>query len=230
MTPVGVTTTVHRLPRGYALDVTHDSARAAPRRRRWLRSLVVVVVVLVSGVSAYVAGTMLAPRPARIATVLQTPRDASDLALIDGSDRVVTLGSRAADARWTVVFFGFLACPDVCPLTMARLAEGYRDLGEPNDLQVVMITVDPVSDPPAAVDAYARAFHPDFRGFGGDSAAIAAAAARFFVGYAGEGSTIVHTDALLLVDRDGVFRAVYGSGVTPEVMRELGNLAAGAPL
>lgn len=193
-----------------------------------LAALTLLAVAL--GTVAYLAGTLLAPEPERVATVLQTPRDASDLTLVDGLGRPVTFGSVAGAAEWTLVFFGFLACPDVCPLTMARLAEAYRDLGEPDGLQVVMITVDPVSDAPASVDAYARAFHPAFRGLGGDSAQVASAAARFFVGVAGTGTEIVHTDALLLVDAQGVFRAVYGSGVTPDVVREVARLIDGAPL
>lgn len=80
--------------------------------------------------------------------------------------------------------FGFTHCPDVCPTTLAKLAEAMRLLGPlSNDVQVLMVTVDPERDTPAVLARYVPAFHPSFLGLWGDRQAIARTAAEFKVFY-----------------------------------------------
>jgi protein SCO1/2 len=198
---------------------------------RALRIALLVLSLAVAGTLAYVAGRTLAPPPERVATVLDNPQDASDLELtVAGSGERTTFGELAARADWTLVFFGFVDCPDVCPLTMRRLAETYRDLGEPEDLQVVMVTVDPERDRGERLHGYVTGFHPSFVGLGGSAEDVAAAAQRFFIGYAGTGREIVHTEAVGLVDDGGRLRAVYGQGKVPRIGDDLVDLLAGARL
>jgi len=196
-----------------------------------VRLLLLVATLVAAGAAAFLAGRALAPPPERIATVLDNPQDVSDLALTNVTDdRRVVLGDLVAQSDWTLVFFGFVDCPDVCPLTMARLAETYRTLGEPSDLQVVMITVDPERDTGARLANYVRGFHPAFVGLGGSSQDVAAAARRFFVGYSGSGVDIVHTEAVGLVDARGRLRAVYGSSKVGGIGDDLVDLLAGSRL
>ena len=62
-----------------------------------------------------------------------------------------------------VVFFGFTQCPDVCPTSMAELAEVKKLLGPDGDkLQAVFITVDPERDTPEVLKAYMANFDPTF--------------------------------------------------------------------
>lgn len=202
--------------------------RAMPRT---LRFALIAVFIALAGVAAYVAGRSLAPGPERVATVLENPQDAADLELTLASDgRRVRLGELAGQARWTLVFFGFVDCPDVCPITMARLAELYRDLDEPGDLQVAMITVDPENDDAERLGRYVTGFHPDFAGLTGSSEDVAAAARRFFVGYNGSGEAIIHTEAVGLVDAEGRLRGVYGQGKVGRIGDDLVDLLAGGRL
>lgn len=61
------------------------------------------------------------------------------------------------------VFFGYTQCPDVCPTTMAELAQARKQLGADGDkLQVVFITVDPARDTPKVLKAYMANFDPSF--------------------------------------------------------------------
>ena len=83
------------------------------------------------------------------------------------------------EGQYLLVFFGFANCPDVCPLTLARLATTYEALEEPENVQVVMIAVDLARDTPGSVQAYAESFHPSFVGLGGTNSEIAEAAKRF---------------------------------------------------
>ena len=196
-----------------------------------LRIVAVVLTLVAAGAAAYLAGRGLAPPPERVGTVLENPQDASDLELTlaaDGS-RIV-FGDLAARSTWTLVFFGFVDCPDVCPLTMANLAETYRDLGEPEALQVVMVTVDPEEDDAERLHRYVSAFHPAFVGLGGSSEDVAVAAKRFFIGYSGTGTDVIHTEAVGLVDASGRLRAVYGQGKVGAIGNDLVDLLAGERL
>ncbi len=126
-----------------------------------------------------------------------------------------------------LIYFGFTNCPDVCPLTLGRLAKVYEDLGEPEDVQVVMVTVDPARDTPEKVQSYAGAFHPDFVGLSGSAADIARAARSVYVGFAGIGeASFTHTDAVIVLDREGRMRLVYGQDKVLRLQDDLPKILA----
>lgn len=86
--------------------------------------------------------------------------------------------------RWSLVFFGFTNCPDVCPLTMAELGEFYRLLPEASDQpvpQVIMATVDPQRDDGAELSRFLNQFHPDFIGLTGSDPALSNLADQLYV-------------------------------------------------
>lgn len=86
--------------------------------------------------------------------------------------------------QWSLVFFGFTHCPDICPLTMAELDRFYRQLEERDDIsppQVVMVTVDPQRDNEAQLVEFLDRFHPDFRGLTGPMPAIEQFAEQLYV-------------------------------------------------
>lgn len=91
----------------------------------------------------------------------QGRRYAQDFQLTDHDGRP----RRLADFRGkaVVLFFGYLQCPNYCPLALARMAEVMQLLGEDAQrVQVLFVTLDPERDGPAALKEYARAFHPSF--------------------------------------------------------------------
>ena len=91
-----------------------------------------------------------------------------------------------------VVFFGYTTCPDVCPTTLARLAEAMKRLGtEAEHVQVLMVTVDPEHDTPKKLGDYMAAFDPTFIGLIGDRPTTEAAAKAFKVFVATE-SAVTH--------------------------------------
>lgn len=79
--------------------------------------------------------------------------------------------------RPTVVFFGYTACPDICPTTMADLAIGLRSLDPEvaEQVEVVFVTTDPVRDTPEVLDAYLARFDESFVGLTGTPEQVAAA-------------------------------------------------------
>ena len=76
------------------------------------------------------------------AIVLNTPRIFSDFELVDHRGETFNI-ARMQDV-WTIVFFGFTNCPDICPTTLATLNDTYSKLkdSEKERLQIVMISLD----------------------------------------------------------------------------------------
>jgi protein SCO1 len=189
---------------------------------RRLRLVASVALLAAAGIGAYGLGVRLAPGPALAGTALQNPQDVGHHILLDAAGRERTLLEASGGARVTLVFFGFTRCPDVCPITMARLAKIYADLGEPDDVQVIMVTVDPEHDTPELVGRYAAGFHPSFVGLSGSSGQVAVAARSFYVGFAAlGGGQYTHTDVVAVVDREGRMRYVYGNDKVPRLEVDL---------
>jgi protein SCO1/2 len=144
---------------------------------------------------------------------------ARQLALPDVDGRMRTLGD--FKGKVTVVFFGYTQCPDVCPTTMAELAEVKRALGADGQrLQGVFVTLDPERDTPQVLKAYLQHFDPGFVALRGTPEQTQAAAKEFKVFYAkvpgkAEGSyTLDHTAGAFIFDADGRVRLFtrYGAG------------------
>jgi len=123
----------------------------------------------------------------------------------------------------SLLFFGFTSCPDVCPATLAVLAELNRQPPLPG-LQIVFVSVDPERDRPAALRPYLASFDPRFVGLAGSSDALApllhslgTLAER--VTLPGGAHTIDHTATLYLLDRSGRTAAVFSPPFTAAGLR-----------
>ncbi len=136
----------------------------------------------------------------------------------------------------TVVFFGYTQCPDVCPTTMAELAQVKKSLGKDGErVQGVFVTVDPERDTPELLKAYMGSFDPSFVALRGDPDQTAATAKEFKVFYAKvpgktEGSyTMDHTAGSYVFDAAGKVRLFvrYGSGAEALASDLKALLAAG---
>jgi protein SCO1 len=121
----------------------------------------------------------------------------------------------------TVVFFGYTQCPDVCPTTMAELAQVKKALGSDGDkLQAVFVTIDPERDTPEILKSYMASFDPSFVALRGTVDQTKAAAKEFKVFFAKvpgkvEGSyTMDHTAGAFVLDAKGNPRLFerYGGG------------------
>jgi protein SCO1/2 len=106
----------------------------------------------------------------------------ADFHLSDAAGKPVSL----ADFRGKVVvmFFGYTHCPQVCPTTLADLAQVMRMLDKDADkVQVLFVTLDPERDTRELLAQYPPAFYPTFKGLSGDTMATAQAAQAFGVIY-----------------------------------------------
>jgi protein SCO1 len=125
----------------------------------------------------------------------------------------------------TVVFFGYTQCPDVCPTTMAELAQIRKLLGADGDkLQTVFVTIDPERDTPEILGAYVANFGPGVAALRGNAEQTAAAAKEFKVFYAkvagkAPGSySMDHSAASFVFDPSGKVRLYVPYGADPKVL------------
>lgn len=181
------------------------------RRLFILFSLVLFFAVAMSGCTpAELIGTeMSEPFPAPDFTL--TYVDGRNISISDFQGKIVLL------------YFGYTFCPDVCPSTLLDLKRAVNELGdEGENVQVMMISVDPKRDTPEVVAEYAAHFHPSFIGLSGTEDEIAQAAGLYGIYYeahegtAESGYLVDHTASVILIDKAGNFRATYSFGTTPE--------------
>ena len=148
---------------------------------------------------------------------------ARTLSLPDQNGQARTLAD--FKGKVTVVFFGYTQCPDVCPTTMAELAQGKKALGKDGErVQGVFVTVDPERDTPAALQAYMASFDPSFVALRGTLEQTKAAAKEFKVFFAKvpgkvEGSyTMDHTAGSYVLDGSGKIRLFVRYGAPAEAL------------
>jgi len=122
--------------------------------------------------------------------------------------------------KWSMVFFGYLSCPDVCPMTLHEINSFSRLLADKSeadaeDLQVLFVSVDPARDNPKQLGEYVAHFNRDFIAATGPKIEIDRFAQQFGAGYVIEEETapgqylVAHTSAIFLVDPLGRSVAVF---------------------
>jgi protein SCO1/2 len=192
-----------------------DRAPVLKNRRRLLAGAAVAALV---GLGAGLAACQPA-KPTFKAIDITGADYARGFALPDASGQQRTLAD--FKGKVVVVFFGYTQCPDVCPTTMAELAEVKRALGADGaKVQGVFITIDPERDTPELLKTYVANFGPDFVALRGSPEQLKALAKDFKVFYAkvpgkAEGSyTMDHTAGSYIFDTQGRVRLFtrYGTG------------------
>jgi protein SCO1/2 len=142
-------------------------------------------------------------------------------------DLLTSTGERASlsdyEDQVLVLYFGYTFCPDVCPTTLSGLKKAVDQLGDAaDDVQVIMVSVDPERDSPEILGEYLSYFDPRFLGMTGTPEEIAAVATVYGVFYEAEEGTVdtgylvSHTARLMIVDRDGYLKLVMPGDATPD--------------
>jgi len=123
--------------------------------------------------------------------------------------------------RFMLVYFGYSYCPDVCPTTLALMADALGRLGPKAERIVpIFITIDPARDRPAVLKEYLKAFGGRIVGLTGNGQAVAAAARAYRVYYRrrplqGGGYAMDHSSTVYLMGPDGKFLANYDQTMDP---------------
>ena len=147
------------------------ATQASGIKRTVLLILAFIVLVVVGFISRIFQPTILSPAEmqANGTMVFQQPRQLTDFSLVD--HRGASFNRESVTGQWTLVFFGFTFCPDICPTTMVELNE-FMQLIEgteiENEVRVVMVTVDPGRDSVEQLAGYVPFFNPEFLGVTGE--------------------------------------------------------------
>ncbi len=143
------------------------------------------------------------------------------------SDAALTRLSDTA-GKWRVIFFGYMHCPDFCPLTLVEYRKTKVLLGTAaQDVQFMFISVDAVRDTPAALRRYLDNFDVDFVGFSPDDTTLSRIQPDYGFYYQrrleSDGLAVYsidHSTRSYLLDRDGVLRASFAYGTSPQMIAD----------
>lgn len=123
------------------------------------------------------------------------------------------IGADSLRGKPVLIFFGFTNCPDVCPTTLTQLSVVYKKLGEQaDDVQVVLVSVDPDRDTPEVMKRYTASFGPWLLGLTGTEDALDEFRKNYGVYAAMESSdskgtyNVMHSTAIFAFDANGQAR------------------------
>ncbi|KIU50232.1 MULTISPECIES: SCO family protein [Pseudomonas] len=143
--------------------------------------------------------------------LLPQSRQVPALQMTDENGQPVVLDQ--LKGKWSLLFFGYTFCPDICPTTLAQLRQVKSELPKEavDRLQVVLVSVDPNRDTPAQLKTYLGYFDKDFRGVTGsleDTQKLANAVSIPFIpaDTSKPNYTVDHSGNLALLGPDGTQR------------------------
>jgi protein SCO1/2 len=186
--------------------------------RRSTIALIILALAVAAAAGAWLAhATLQRESGVRLlhATALEPPQPLPEFSLLSDSGQTLTRAD--VQGQWSLVFFGFTHCPDICPTTLARLADVRKrvaDLAKEQQPQVLLVTVDPERDTPPVLAEYLQGFDPSFRGITGsvediDAFASALGVAHSKIPMGGEQYMVDHTSVVMVIDPQGRRAAIF---------------------
>jgi protein SCO1/2 len=183
-----------------------------------LLSLAFVAIVVAMLVTSVLREPVLSEEQLRESgtILLPKPRELAPFELTDHHGQPFT--RERLEGHWTLLYFGFTSCPDICPVTLSVLAQAEQALrtlggGElAEGYHVVLVTVDPEKDDAATLGKYVEAFSPRFVGVTGTREEIAELATQLNVAFMkvptpDGGYTVDHTGNIVIVNPRGHYHA-----------------------
>jgi protein SCO1/2 len=206
-----------------------------PKYKGFSLPIAVITVALISAAAGAVLWNVLSarqPQAFEALMVLPEPRVIADFSLTDHDGEPFTLDSLRG--RWSLIFFGFTHCPDVCPSTLYDLQQVHGTLTRDTsaDHQVLFVSVDPERDTPEVLKQYVNYFDPDFIGVSGENEQLAPLTLQLGIAYRIEehepgdpAYRVDHSASILLTDPQGrlhgVFPAPHDAGMLSADMTSL---------
>ena len=198
------------------MSTTEANPQTKSSAARWL---LITATLLVMGLAVLVAWTLSQGRlpfgaPQFNGVLMQSPERVPDFEMMASTGERVRLSDFRG--RPVLLYFGYTFCPDACPTTLSELKKVMAALGpDADEVQVLMVSVDPLRDTPEALRTYLAGFDPSFIGLSGTEEEVLSAATMLGVYFnAHEGTTasgylVDHTTTLMALDQDGYLRLLY---------------------
>lgn len=152
-------------------------------------------------------------------------RDVADFKLFDQHGAIFE--KERLKGHWSLLYFGYLQCPDICPTTLQSLGRLRKLMAESGDVanipQMIFISVDPSNDTPHRINAYLTFFDKEMIGLSGDSAQLALVAESLGIIYAEHVEpngvrSMEHTTSVIVVDPQGRGVAALTGSHQPRVL------------
>ncbi|KTD98639.1 MULTISPECIES: SCO family protein [unclassified Pseudoalteromonas] len=146
------------------------------------------------------------------ALVYENAKSLSDFTLKNQLDEPVTKAQ--FKGQWNLVFLGYTSCPDICPLTLAKLNAVYKELEADYPLQIWFVSVDPNRDTAEKRKQYIDYFNPNFLAVSGQHKDLFPVVRELGLIYAISDTTkadyaVDHSASVALVDDTGALRAIF---------------------
>lgn len=191
------------------------STKSQPSKRRSPTLLIVIVLGVGVIATRWALGYPLLSLSSFNGSVVQPPVADIDFTLQATTGQQMSLHDFRD--RVTLIYFGYTFCPDVCPTTLAKLADALHQFtpAQRAAVQVLMVTVDPQRDTLEKLKEYLAHFDPSFIGFTGTNEQIAKAAAAFNITYTKHAGTVAsgylvnHTASVVVLDQEGTWRLIF---------------------
>ncbi len=177
------------------------------------RNVIFLLLILfsVTGIFTYFQSlpSLLEKKPSLITgKILVRPMEIDNFELIDQNNEV--FNKKSLEGGWTVLFFGYTNCPDVCPTTIYKLAEiknGIKEDLPSANFNTVLVTLDPDRDSTERLDEYIGYFDETMLGVTGTYENIQSFTSSLSVFYQRinkeEGYDFNHTASIFVFDKDG---------------------------
>jgi protein SCO1/2 len=172
------------------------------------------------------------------ATLIDPARPLPPMAFTDQQGQ--PFGIEQMRGHWSILFFGFTSCPDICPTTLALLSQVEKKLADmPTEQRphIVLVSVDAKRDTPERLAQYVKSFSPTFSGItAGDQKAVEEFALKMGVPVAisplpDDNYTVDHSAAIFVVDPTGALRALSSTPHTvPVIAEDYRSIVAASPL
>ncbi len=199
------------------------------------RLLIIVALAVASSVAISWALRVVCPgmRSPR-ATTSGTAAIGGPFTLVAANGDIVT--DQTYRGRWTLIFFGYTFCPDICPTALSNMTVALEKLGlDAAQVQPLFITVDPERDTRGVLTEYLKSFDPRIVGLTGTEAQIANAVREYRVYVAQQKSEagdkdylISHSGYIYLMDPNGGFVNVIpgnedGEGIAAQLRMHISH-------
>lgn len=152
-----------------------------------------------------------------VATLLPTAKSLGEFNLKDMNGN--PFNHKSLQGHWSLVFFGYADCPDVCPATLAQVAQlwsSYEDKKPHPNAQFIFVSLNPVEDKPEQLKGFLTRFNPNFIGVTGTETEIervsklASAYSWKDPNKSKAGKTVIdHSATLLLFNPEGRLHAMF---------------------
>ncbi|NNF16091.1 MAG: SCO family protein [Gammaproteobacteria bacterium] len=149
--------------------------------------------------------------------LLPMPRVLTDFALSDQNNAPFT--KEQLLGRWTLLFFGYTYCPDICPTTLLTLKEAEHELISNRGIrpQIALISVDPLRDDPATLGRYVKHFGDTYLGIHGRDEQLQLLTRQVGAMYerdtpdADGNYQVAHSSSVFVINPEGGLHAVFSA-------------------